>query len=163
MASNHISVFDPPLLCMVFPRSKLHILACEALYEYPMLGVLLNRLGCIRIDRTLLDIESFHLMQAMLDKGESIGVFPEGSLSPDGTLRPFKPGTILAAAAGGVEIVPVYIAGQGRPFRRKGRDVWVGKAVALPQSLAPEAVQEGTELLRRRIEELRDRANGGRV
>ena len=158
VASNHICTIEPPLLCMVLPRLKLHILACEALYKYPMLALLLNRLGCIRIDRTLLDIESFHLMQSVLERNESIGVFPEGGISPDGTLRPFKSGTILAAVTSGVDIIPVYIAGQGKLFRRKGRDIWVGERITLSRSLSPEDVQKGTDLLYQRISDLKEKA-----
>ena len=161
VASNHISIYDPPLLCMIFPRLRIHILACEALYEYPMLGILLRRLGCIKIDRNILDIESFHIMQSILGKNESIGIFPEGGLSSDGNLGDFKSGTILAAVAAGVDIIPVFIAGQGKPFRRKGRDVWIGERLHVEDDMTPGNIQKGSELLKERINSLKKLANGG--
>ncbi len=161
VASNHISIYDPPLLCMVFPKAHIHILACEALYEYPMLGVLLRRLGCIRIDRNILDIESFHIMQSVLGKNESIGIFPEGGLASGGELRDFKSGVILAAVAAGVDIIPVFIAGQGKFFRRKGRDVWIGEKLRIEGDMTPGNIEKGSELLRERIEDLKRKANGG--
>ncbi|MCR5566685.1 MAG: 1-acyl-sn-glycerol-3-phosphate acyltransferase [Clostridiales bacterium] len=161
VASNHISIYDPPLLCMIFPRLRLHILACEALYEYPMLGVLLRRLGCIRIDRNILDIEAFHIMQSSLEKNESIGIFPEGGLSGGEEMRDFKSGTILAAVSAGADIVPVYIAGQGKPFRKKGRDVWIGERIHIEGDMTPDNIRRGNELLKERIDELKQQANGG--
>ncbi len=161
VAANHISIYDPPLLCMVFPKMRLHILACESLYEYPMLGALLRRLGCIKIDRNILDIESFHIMQSVLKKNESVGIFPEGGLADGKDLRDFKSGTILTALAANVEIVPVYIAGQGRPFSRKGRDVWIGESLRIEGDMTPENILKGNELLKERIDDLKNKANGG--
>ena len=161
VAANHISIYDPPLLCMIFPKMHIHILACEALYEYPMLGVLLRRLGCIKIDRNILDIESFHIMQSVLNKNESVGIFPEGGLATGDELRDFKSGTILAAVAADVDIVPVYIAGQGKPFSRKGRDVWIGESLHIEGDMTPGNIQKGNELLKERIDDLKNKANGG--
>ena len=161
VASNHISIYDPPLLCMVFPKMRIHILACETLYEYPMLGVLLRRLGCIRIDRNILDIESFHIMQSVLNRNEGVGIFPEGGLAAGGSLQDFKSGTVLAAVAAGVDIIPVYIAGQGKPFRRKGRDVWIGERIRPEGDMTPGNIEKGTRLLKERIDGLMDLANGG--
>lgn len=161
VASNHISIYDPPLLCMVFPKLRIHILACEALYEYPMLGLLLRRLGCIKIDRSILDIEAFHIMQSVLEKNESVGIFPEGGLSVEGELGDFKSGTVLAALSAGVDIIPVYIAGQGKPFRKKGRDVWIGERIRIGGEMTPDNIRRGNELLKERIDALKNTANGG--
>jgi len=162
VCSNHISVYDPPLLCMIFPKLRIHVLAAEALYEYPMLGILLRRLGCIRIDRNILDIESFHLMQSVLARQESIGIFPEGGLAKAGELREFKSGAILAAMAGGADIIPVYLAGQGKPFRRKGRDVWIGERLRVEGDMTPDNIQHYNDLLTERIHALKELANGGK-
>ena len=161
VASNHISVYDPPLLCMVFPKLHVHVLACEALYEYPMLAILLRRLGCIKIDRNILDIESFHIMQSVLSRRESVGIFPEGGLARENELREFKSGTILAAMAGNVDIIPVYIAGRGKLFRRKGRDIWIGERLLIEGDMNPENIERYNRLLTERISSLKETANGG--
>ena len=159
VCSNHISVYDPPLLCMIFPKLRIHVLAAEALYEYPMLGILLRRLGCIRIDRNILDIEAFHLMQSVLARQESVGIFPEGGLAKAGELRDFRSGAVLAAMAGGVDIIPVYIAGQGKPFRRKGRDVWIGERLRVEGDMTPDNIQRYNGLLMERVRALKESAD----
>jgi 1-acyl-sn-glycerol-3-phosphate acyltransferase len=44
-------------------------------------------------------------------EGTSVAVFPEGTRSPDGTLRPFKRGSFVLAANAGVPVVPVSLEG----------------------------------------------------
>ena len=158
VASNHTCIYDPPLLCTVFKKQNLHILAGEALYEYPMLAKLLRRLGCIKVDRNIMDVEAFHIMQSLLEKGESIGIFPEGRLSPDGELSEFKAGTLLAAYAFNVDIIPVYISNKAKMFRKKGRDIWIGKKIRFSGSMTPENIKKGSELLFDRINELKNKS-----
>ncbi|MCR5769299.1 MAG: 1-acyl-sn-glycerol-3-phosphate acyltransferase [Lachnospiraceae bacterium] len=161
VASNHISTYDPPLLCMLFPKLKLHILASETLYEHRMLGVLLRRCGCIRIDRNILDMEAFHIMQSVLEHNESVGIFPEGGLSGEDELKPFKSGIVLAAYTGNVDIIPVYISKRGKMFRRKGRDIWIGKKISPQGSMTMENVRNMTDLLYHEIEGLKKLSDGG--
>jgi len=46
---------------------------------------------------------------AALGSGASVGIFPEGCISPDGGLSPLRTGAARIAAAAGVPIVPVGI------------------------------------------------------
>lgn len=154
IACNHTSVFDPPLLCTAFRHTELHIIACESLYEYPMLARLLKRLGCIKVNRNLLDMESFHIMQSVLSKNECVGIFPEGKLSEDGKLGRFHPGAVLTAISSGVDIIPVYIRGKGKVFSRHGRDVWIGKPLSFSNDMTSESIQEGTQRLFMAIQHL---------
>ena len=147
IACNHTSIFDPPLLCTVFRNTELHILACESLYEYPMLSILLKRLGCIKVDRNILDMEAFHIMESVLQRNECLGIFPEGKLSADGRLAQFHPGAVLAAMAAGVDIIPVYMTGQGKAFSKPGRDVWIGAPIHYGGDITPDNIQRGTEEL----------------
>lgn len=158
IACNHTSIFDPPLLCTIFRNTELHILACESLYEYPMLSILLKRLGCIKIDRNILDMESFHIMQSVLQKNECVGIFPEGMLSTTGELAPFHPGAVLAAIASDVDIIPVYISGEGKAFSKHGRNVWIGDAIHYSGDITPDNIQRGTESLFDAVRQLEKRS-----
>ncbi len=51
--------------------------------------------------------------EAALREGQSLFVFPEGTRSPDGSIRPFYRGAFWIAARGGVPIVPIVIDGTG--------------------------------------------------
>jgi 1-acyl-sn-glycerol-3-phosphate acyltransferase len=54
-----------------------------------------------------------------LKEGLSFAVYPEGTRSSDGRLRPFKKGTFVMAIQAGVPVVPVSISG-AQHLMRKG-------------------------------------------
>lgn len=161
VACNHTSIYDPPLLCTLFSKQKIHIVAGEALYDFKMLGILLRRLGCIKVDRNILDVEAFHVIKSLIDKKESIGIFPEGKLSKNGELSEFKSGALLAAYAFDTDVVPVYISNSAKMFRKKGRDIWIGKRIKISGGMTPENIKAGSELLFNTINELKNKSLEG--
>ena len=115
VASNHASNFDPPLIGGVFPR-RLRYLAKESLFRNPLLGFLIRTLGAIPVRRE--DSQRagavMKMMLRLLEGGESILLFPEGSRSRDGRLQPLEGGVALLSVKSGVPILPVYIGGSGK-------------------------------------------------
>ena len=124
IVSNHTCYLDPPMLCAIFPKDRVHILAGEVLYENKWLRFLLNRLGCIKVDRTRLDMESFHTMTDVLMKKRSVGIFPEGQLSESREIQPFKSSFVLAAINSNVKVLPICIGGEYKLFSRK-LHIWI--------------------------------------
>ncbi len=55
--------------------------------------------------------ESFRFAGDLADRGYSVLVFPEGDLTPDGTLQPFQAGIGLLAANLRIPVVPMRIDG----------------------------------------------------
>ncbi len=55
--------------------------------------------------------ESFAYAGELTDRGESILIFPEGELTPDGSIHTFRPGIGLLATKLDVPVVPVRIDG----------------------------------------------------
>ncbi len=83
--------------------------------------------------------ESFRFAGELADGGWSILVFPEGDLTPDGKLQPFRAGIGLLTNNLKVPIVPMRIDGAyeireaGSRFNRPGRiRVHIGKPVEFP-------------------------------
>jgi long-chain acyl-CoA synthetase len=84
-------------------------------------------LNVVPIDREEVSLAGLRMVRAILESGESVLIFPEGTRTRTGQLQPFKPGIGLIAWEVGVPIVPVYIggtrvawpAGQGLPRRAK--------------------------------------------
>ncbi|MDR1360186.1 MAG: 1-acyl-sn-glycerol-3-phosphate acyltransferase, partial [Deltaproteobacteria bacterium] len=58
--------------------------------------------------------------KALLEQGASIAVFPEGTRSPEGTLRRFHAGAFRLAVETGAPLAPVCIDGTGTFLRRNG-------------------------------------------
>ncbi len=102
--------------------------------------------------------ESFRFAGDLADRCWSVLVFPEGELTPDGKLQPFRAGIGLLAANLKIPVVPVRIDGayeirEARSmFNRPGRvRVHIGKPLEFPAGTDP---QEIARVLEQRVAEL---------
>jgi len=67
--------------------------------------------GVHPVDRGTADLEAFRLAQRILDEGNILFVFPEGTRSPDGSLQAAQDGVAALATRTGAAIVPLAISG----------------------------------------------------
>jgi long-chain acyl-CoA synthetase len=91
--------------------------------------------------------ESFRFAGDLADRGWSVLVFPEGEMTPDGKLQPFRAGIGLLAKNLKLSVVPLRIDGayeirEARSrFNRPGRiRVYIGKPVEFPEALDPQQI-----------------------
>jgi 1-acyl-sn-glycerol-3-phosphate acyltransferase len=79
----------------------------------PILGTVLKLAGFVPVDRAKREAAIASVDQAIehLKSGVSFLIFPEGTRSPDGRLRPFKKGSFVMAIRAQVPIVPVSVVG----------------------------------------------------
>jgi long-chain acyl-CoA synthetase len=96
--------------------------------------------------------ESFRFAGELADHGWSVLVFPEGDLTPDGKLQPFRAGIGLLAANLRLPIVPMRIDGAyeireaGTLFNRPGRvQVHIGKPVEFSAGSDPQQIAQELE------------------
>jgi 1-acyl-sn-glycerol-3-phosphate acyltransferase len=111
-ASNHVSNADPIALFPAIPR-RLSVLAKKELFRIPILSFGMRQAKFIPVDRSdrKSAMASVDIAVRYLKEGLSFVVFPEGTRSLDGRLRPFKKGAFLMAIEAGVPVVPVSLAG----------------------------------------------------
>jgi 1-acyl-sn-glycerol-3-phosphate acyltransferase len=117
--ANHQSYLDIPALWGCLPL-QFRILAKRGLFYLPFLGWFLWRAGHIPVDRENARAALANVNRAVdkLKAGYSIVVFPEGTRSPDGTLREFKSGGFKIALKAGVPVLPVTIIGTARVLKK---------------------------------------------
>ena len=127
LASNHVSFFDPPALGCRLPR-ELHYFAKASLFN-GILGKLIVGLNSIPVDRDGFDLKSFKLAMEVLERGEGLLVFPEGTRSEDGQLQNPKRGIGLIARKSQVPIIPARIKGGFEAFRRGRRIPKLGSQI----------------------------------
>jgi len=120
IASNHISLLDPPAVGVLIKR-KVHFMAKEELFKIPLLGPLIKSFGAYPVKRGGVSIDAIKSSINILKSGKVMGVFPEGtrqkSDDPDAALGA-KKGTAMIALRSKAVVVPVAIVGNYKLFRR---------------------------------------------
>jgi len=117
LAANHASFLDPPLVGSGLPRA-INYLARENLFKYPVIGWLLRSWNAVPVDR---DGGGGAGLKAILDRllaGGGIILFPEGTRSPDGTLRAARAGIGLTVIKSSAPVVPVRVFGTHQAWGR---------------------------------------------
>jgi 1-acyl-sn-glycerol-3-phosphate acyltransferase len=110
--SNHQSGLDIPVLYRALRDFRLSFMSKKELMMIPLFGWGMAMIGHIAVDRgnARKAHESISRAVNRMRRGRnSLVVFPEGTRSPDGLLRPFKTGVFNLALEMGVEMVPVAL------------------------------------------------------
>jgi 1-acyl-sn-glycerol-3-phosphate acyltransferase len=129
-AANHTSNVDPLAFIPIIPR-RVAILVKKELFRIPILSKAMRLANFVPVDRTDKEAAaaSVDIAVNLLKGGQSFAVYPEGTRSPDGRLRPFKRGTFVMAIEAGVPVVPVSIAGAEKLMPKGGWTVRGGEVV----------------------------------
>jgi 1-acyl-sn-glycerol-3-phosphate acyltransferase len=117
LMSNHQSLIDIAAIIETLPRTQSwRFIAKRELARVPIFGQALVASGHVIIDRgdRRRAIESLRRAAEIIRSGTTVIVFPEGTRSPDGNLRPFKSGPFHLALEAQVPIVPVTVSGSQR-------------------------------------------------
>ena len=156
VASNHVSLWDPPLVGAALPR-EMHFLAKEELFSAPVLGALIRSVNSIPIRRGTADLSGLSRAMAMLRQGGALLLFPEGSRMRDGELHRPRAGVGLLAVQADVPILPCYISGSNQHRRwltRAARArIWFGQARHWRELAGPDIEPEPGRMLYQRVGE----------
>lgn len=108
VVANHISWFDIPVLHALWPMG---LVAKAEIRGWPLIGRLATIAGSIYIERGNQHSRQRvnRRMAARLRRGEMIGVFPEGGISPERGVQRFHSRLFGSAIRARVPIVPVAI------------------------------------------------------
>lgn len=139
IVSNHQSIIDPFVLMVSFPK-KIRFLAAAYLFKIHGVRLFLYTSGAMPVKSRRGDLKSLKKSLALLEKGETIGIFPEGGVSLDGKLKPFMQGWAYLALKTGAKVLPITISGSrqvlpvGKYIPRRGKIfVNIGKPRSLPK------------------------------
>lgn len=115
LASNHLSAIDSIVLPVVAPR-QIYFLAKSEYFRSPPLRLLMSGLNQIPVDRSggRASLMALDAALPVLRSGQVLGIFPEGTRSPDGRLYRGRPGVARLALDAGAPIVPVGLVGTGQ-------------------------------------------------
>jgi 1-acyl-sn-glycerol-3-phosphate acyltransferase len=113
LLANHQSYLDPLLVGLPL-RRPVSYLARDSLFRVPVVGWILRNTYVMPLNRDSGGAAGFRETLRRLEDGFLVGVFPEGTRSPDGSLGAFKPGFAALLRRAHIPIYPVGIAGAHR-------------------------------------------------
>ncbi|KAA2215497.1 lysophospholipid acyltransferase family protein [Chryseobacterium sediminis] len=99
--SNHTSIMDIMLTCIVFPDHPICFVGKKELVKIPIFGTIYKRI-CVMVDRTNAKSRAdvYRRCAEKMEEGNSIAIFPEGGV-PDDTsiiLDDFKDGAFMLSS-----------------------------------------------------------------
>lgn len=131
VAANHESMLDMFMIGYRLPR-YLKWMAKEEIFKNKLLGKIFTACGAYPVKRNSRDLSAARTTFELLEKGEAVGIFPQGTRSRgNGRNNKAKHGVSKFAIEAGVPVQPVAIWGKIRLFGK----VYVrfGDPVVLPQ------------------------------
>jgi 1-acyl-sn-glycerol-3-phosphate acyltransferase len=134
LAANHLTFFDVFFMQFALPRPIFYMAKAE-LHRNPLMDAVLRQLGSFPVERGARDEWALHHAQRVLEHGQVLGIFPEGTRGKGQGLRPAKTGAARLAMAVGCPIVPMAVMGTQRMFHRFPRRTRV--SITLDQPLFP--------------------------
>lgn len=159
IASNHLSLLDPPVIGTAATR-KVHFMAKQELFV-PILGDIYKILGAFPVRRGGADRAAIKHGIEILQSSQVLAIFPEGTRSKTGKLGKAEPGALMMASKAMATIVPCCVI--GTDFQRQGR-IWpkvtvrFGKPMFFPADavINKELLHNMTEDLMQRIAQLQE-------
>ncbi len=131
ICANHISWIDPLVVGSAVPtRLKVHFMAKHELFRNGFTGYILRKVGAFPVNRSSADYGAIRRAFKILNEGNVLGLFPEGTRSKTGKLQKPQHGSALIAGQSCVPVLPVALNGPyriGRPLH-----VSIGPAFVLP-------------------------------
>ncbi len=164
--SNHLHIIDPPIV-VAGTRRKLVVMAKRELFEVFFAGGYFRAMGTFPVDRFGADIGALRTARKVLREGGALLMFPEGTRSRGGGLRPALPGAAMVALMSGAPIVPCAITGSESV--RLPHVLWgwvrgsrpriqlaVGEPFTLPEELKADSrgAEQAIDYMMRRIADL---------
>lgn len=153
VAANHTQYLDPVHTCVAVPR-RVQWMAKKELFIFPFKKVF-DLLGAFPVDRQKGGRAALRTSLEVIEKGYTLGIFPEGTHRQEGVSRDAKSGVVVLAARSGARVLPVYISpAPGLRDRLKGAKMYacIGDPITVDENLrGGEAYREAADGILRSI------------
>ncbi len=137
VAANHRSFLDP-FVIGTMARRPMYYVAKKELFHNRMMAWILSSLGAFPVDRGAADRDSMHTAKALLERGEIVLIFVEGTRVRPGALGKPRKGVGRLALETGAPVVPVAVIGteavrRGWRIRPHKVRIRAGRPLRFPQ------------------------------
>ena len=114
VVANHVSYVDA-LVISAACRRPIHFVMDHAIFKTPVLAWVFRQMKAIPIasakDDPAMMEKAFERVREALAEGEVVCIFPEGKLTKDGEMNPFRPGIERIVDLTGAPVVPLALRG----------------------------------------------------
>jgi 1-acyl-sn-glycerol-3-phosphate acyltransferase len=110
LAPSHRSMMDIPFAAWL-SRRPLRYMGKASLFRNPLAGAFFRKLGGFEVARDGTDRKALRDAIGMLQAGDALLLYPEGTRQNGPKIQPLQPGAAYLALRAGVPIVPVGLAG----------------------------------------------------
>jgi cytidylate kinase len=170
VAANHASSADPVLITSFVSQiidRPLNWLGKRELVEWPPTGWAFRIAAIHPVDREAADLEAFRTAMRILEAGQVLAIFPEGTRSRDGGLQEAQQGAGMLALRSGAPVLPVAVVDSDRMWPRGHLLPKSGKRVTVrygaPFQVADELTAAGHPTKGRQATEAATRQIMGRI
>jgi 1-acyl-sn-glycerol-3-phosphate acyltransferase len=166
IVANHVSFVDALVLMAASPR-PIRFVMDAGIFRIPVMSWLFRKAKAIPIASARDDPEmlerAFERVSAELREGHLVCIFPEGRLTTDGEMSPFRPGVMRILERDPVPVIPVALQGlwgsffsrrSGAPMTRPFRRGFLSR-IGLTAGAPLAAAEASPEELQRRVQQLR--------
>ncbi|MEK6256589.1 MAG: 1-acyl-sn-glycerol-3-phosphate acyltransferase [Chloroflexota bacterium] len=157
---NHLGHFEAPLIYIMVNRLDMTGWVADKYLDNLLIRVLVKWLDGIWLNREGADVPALKRAQEYLRDGRLLGIAPEGTRSPTGSLIEGKKGVAYLAAKSGVPLIPIAVTGSELvvsawlKLRRPSLKIRFGEPFTLPKldrKTRTQALQDGTDEIMCRI------------
>lgn len=134
LAANHTSFFDPFAVGVAFWYRRIFFFVAEIVMQGKLRPILLKGVGCIKVERSIADVEAIKKAIGILKEGHPLTVFPQGGIAQGEEVEKLKSGAVLMALQAGVPIIPMHICKRQHWYERL--TVVIGKTIYPSQMIA---------------------------
>lgn len=126
LVANHVSYWDPVAIICAFKR-KIFFMAKAELFKIPLVGYAVRSSGAFPVRRDVTDRNAVRTALRLLQAGEVVGLFPEGTRSQTGEILKPHLGAAMIALKAGTPVLPVAVSGTRGVFGKI--TVYVGNPI----------------------------------
>lgn len=154
---NHISMWDPLFLGIVFHRC-IFWMAKDGFFKKKLSRAFFYGVNAFPVRRGETDLRALRHAFRLLRNGKILGIFPEGTRIKSDEMSNFKSGTSMIALRNKVPVIPVYIKGNYKVFKRM--KMIVGEPIFLSEHVGEKinitAAANATKILEDKLADMSD-------
>lgn len=128
LAPIHRSNIDTPLAAAVTSR-RMRFMGKDSIWKIKPIGWIISSLGAFPVTRGSADREALKRCIAVLEAGEPLVLFPEGTRQSGPVVQPLFDGAAYVAVKAGIPIIPVGIGGSEGVMPKGSKMIYPRKCV----------------------------------